>query len=509
MMMMRWVPPATTPRSWVMSMTAVLKSRRRRAMSSRICAWTVTSSAVVGSSAISSFGLQESAIAIMTRWRMPPVNWWGYARRRRGASGMPTASMSSRARARASVFDMPRWICSGSMICCSMRSTGFRLEIGSWKIIAICPPRILRSSFSPSSSRSWSRNMTEPSLISAGGTGSKRKIESAVTLLPEPLSPTMPSASPSSSEKLTPSTAWTGPSRVLNCTFRSLTSSSLANAITFHETRRVGVTLLALRHIRVERVAQPVAHQVNTQDGEQDRQAWQQRQQRVGRDVRLRVLQHRAPGSRRRLNAEAEEAQGGFRQNRSADRQGRGHDDRSGGIGQNMPYHQPQIAGAEGAGRQEELALLEGEELTAHHTGNFRPNEHGDDEHRALDGAIAKAGGEHDQHEQQRHGEDGVGDAHHHVVDPAAEEAGEHADRDDDRDRHRHRENADEQRDTATKEEARELVPPDVVGAQQMRAARRRQRVVNIRLRRGIEEVRLGGEKRREDGGQRDDDPHH
>ena len=46
-------------------------------MSSRICAWTVTSSAVVGSSAISSFGSLMSAIAIITRWRMPPENSWG------------------------------------------------------------------------------------------------------------------------------------------------------------------------------------------------------------------------------------------------------------------------------------------------------------------------------------------------------------------------------------------------------------------------------------------------
>ncbi|MNT60024.1 hypothetical protein D3C72_1975810 [compost metagenome] len=43
----------------------------------RICAWMVTSSAVVGSSASSTRGLQASAIAIMTRWRMPPENWCG------------------------------------------------------------------------------------------------------------------------------------------------------------------------------------------------------------------------------------------------------------------------------------------------------------------------------------------------------------------------------------------------------------------------------------------------
>ena len=37
----------------------------------------VTSSAVVGSSAISSFGLQAIAMAIMTRWFMPPESWCG------------------------------------------------------------------------------------------------------------------------------------------------------------------------------------------------------------------------------------------------------------------------------------------------------------------------------------------------------------------------------------------------------------------------------------------------
>ena len=42
-----------------------------------ICACTVTSSAVVGSSAISTFGSSASAIAIITRCRMPPENWCG------------------------------------------------------------------------------------------------------------------------------------------------------------------------------------------------------------------------------------------------------------------------------------------------------------------------------------------------------------------------------------------------------------------------------------------------
>ena len=40
--------------------------------SSMSWACTVASSAVVGSSAIRSFGFRASAIAIITRWRIPP-----------------------------------------------------------------------------------------------------------------------------------------------------------------------------------------------------------------------------------------------------------------------------------------------------------------------------------------------------------------------------------------------------------------------------------------------------
>ena len=42
-----------------------------------ICAWIVTSSAVVGSSAMSSEGSFIRPIAIITRWRMPPESSCG------------------------------------------------------------------------------------------------------------------------------------------------------------------------------------------------------------------------------------------------------------------------------------------------------------------------------------------------------------------------------------------------------------------------------------------------
>ena len=58
--------------------------------SSRIWAWIVTSRAVVGSSAMSSFGSHDRAIAIITRWRMPPDISCGYCLTRRSGDGMPT-----------------------------------------------------------------------------------------------------------------------------------------------------------------------------------------------------------------------------------------------------------------------------------------------------------------------------------------------------------------------------------------------------------------------------------
>src|SRR5262249_54935535 len=51
---------ATTPIAWVISMIAMPKRCFMSDSRSRICAWMVTSSAVVGSSAISSFGVQAA-----------------------------------------------------------------------------------------------------------------------------------------------------------------------------------------------------------------------------------------------------------------------------------------------------------------------------------------------------------------------------------------------------------------------------------------------------------------
>ncbi len=87
----RSAKPAMTLRSWVIITIAAPVTSRAVRSTSRTWAWIVTSSAVVGSSAMITSGSLAIAIAIITRWRMPPENSCGKASARSAACGMPTS----------------------------------------------------------------------------------------------------------------------------------------------------------------------------------------------------------------------------------------------------------------------------------------------------------------------------------------------------------------------------------------------------------------------------------
>ena len=163
----------------------------------------VTSSAVVGSSAISSFGSHASAIAIITRCRMPPESWCGYSSTRcRDAGCRPLAASRPPVRAR-----LPRgqpW-CSrtASTIWSPTVNTGLSEVIGSWKIMAMSLPRICRISrlgaaWPGPPRRARPGRGSRRRLDLPGGYGISRITESDGDRLPLPLSPTMPSVSPGS-----------------------------------------------------------------------------------------------------------------------------------------------------------------------------------------------------------------------------------------------------------------------------------------------------------------------
>ena len=115
--------------------------------------------------------------------------------------------------------------------------TGFNEVIGSWKIIEISRPRMERISAGDRHSRSYSvpasgRKTMRPVIRAVSEippAPTRRSRESAVTDLPEPVSPTTASVSPRSMRKLTPSTAFTVPAAVRKWTFSSSMSSSGAS----------------------------------------------------------------------------------------------------------------------------------------------------------------------------------------------------------------------------------------------------------------------------------------
>ena len=89
-----------------------------------------------------------------------------------------------------------------SIICLSIRIAGFKLLIGSWKIMLILPPRISRISFSLNFCRSLPSRITSPLVTLPEVKFKRRIIEREVTLFPHPDSPTRPKISPLPISKL-------------------------------------------------------------------------------------------------------------------------------------------------------------------------------------------------------------------------------------------------------------------------------------------------------------------
>ena len=150
---------------------------------------------------------------------------------------MPTFRSHSTARSAASRF--PHTLCAvnTSATCSPTVSTGFRDDIGSWKIIEIDFPRTPHIRFSGRASRSSPRNRISPPSTTAGGDGRSRRIDSAVTVLPHPDSPTSPTVSAGATEKETPKRARTVPSSVPKES-RSPRTSSSVSGISYRPFRR-------------------------------------------------------------------------------------------------------------------------------------------------------------------------------------------------------------------------------------------------------------------------------
>ena len=150
-------------------------------------------------------------MAIMARCRMPPENSWGYCLARSSGLGMFTIFRYLMASSLASLEESFLWCLMASTICLPTCLVGFKQVIGSWKIIETSLPRRRCISFSLAFTMSCSPRRTAPWGMRAGGMGFNFITVWAVTLLPQPDSPTMASTSPSCRENVTPRTAFTSP----------------------------------------------------------------------------------------------------------------------------------------------------------------------------------------------------------------------------------------------------------------------------------------------------------
>jgi hypothetical protein len=151
-------------------------------------------------------------MAMTTRCRMPPDSSCGYWSSRRSGSGMRTCRRRSSASARASALDRPRCTRRCSVSCRPTVKTGLSEVIGSWKIMPISLPRIVRMSEVSAWQGPWARRPAPGRTEAARPRSARRRIPpaaSATATTPTCPSPTRPRCRPSrpgAISKLTSST---------------------------------------------------------------------------------------------------------------------------------------------------------------------------------------------------------------------------------------------------------------------------------------------------------------
>src|SRR3990170_4548014 len=275
--------------------------------------------------------------------------------------------------------------------------------------MAMSRPRIRRKADSGSDVRFVPSNTADPPSIRPAGCGSSRRMARFVTLLPQPDSPTRPSASPGSTVNDTPLTAWTTSSWVRNRTTRSRTSSS-------------GITVLSPL-ARIERFAYAVAEQVEANYSEDDRRAREEEEVWSDAEEPDRVGEHDPPLRGTRIGrAEAEKSERCDSDDRRAQAKSALDDHRSEGIRQHVAHEDAHARRSGRPSGDHVVDLAQAEDASAQ-----QPRE---------DGCVGDSHGEHNLPEsttqprnhanRQQHAghcEQRVHEAHDDGIQPATEHA--------------------------------------------------------------------------------------
>ena len=256
------------------------------------------------------------------------------------------------------------------------------------------------------------------------------------------------------------------------------------------------------RPLRVEDVAQAVAEQVEAERDDEDREPRHRRHPPLVDEEAPAAGDHRAPFRRGRLGAEAEEAEAGGRQDDARHVERHADDDGGEAERHDVAPDDPRRRCALQGRRGDEVGVADRQRLGPGDARIGRPRGDGDGDDGILD-ARAEGRDEGERQHEARKGEEDVGDAHQHRIEPAAEIARARADREADRRRDDRDEADDEKRQARAEDDAAEDVARLLVGAEPV-DGRRRQQALGPQVAAG--DRRIGGD---EVGEERHDDQQH
>src|SRR3984893_11467974 len=295
----------------------------------------------------------------------------------------------------------------------------------------------------------------------------------AVTLFPQPDSPTMPSVSPGKSSKLTLRTALTSPSSVKKDVLRFLTS----RIGRLNQLPPTAVRLASALLSGVECVPQPVAEEVERQEGERQRERREdddvssalQQAERSGAIAR--AAGDAAPGEQRWPDAEAQEAEERLREDRDGDDECRLHDDWPQRVWKDVREQHARTGGAARASCSDVLTLADAECLPAHEPSHVHPGRRGYGDH-DVDQAGSQDDVEDEREQQCRDAVEHIDHRADHVVYPASRVPREHPEGDADQQDDQRRTHADDEGDLRSLHHLAEKVAVERVAAERVRRAR-------------------------------------
>ncbi len=218
----------------------------------------------------------------------------------------------------------------------------------------------------------------------------------------------------------------------------------------------------------IEEVSEAVANEVEGEDAEGEGGGGEEDEVGGVEEVGASVVEHGSPCGGGRLDAEAEEAEGGFGEYGACHADGGLHEQGLNDVGKNVAEHEVEVGGSEGAGGLNVFTLFDCHDLSSNEAGVVDPTGEGESEDE-IDEAGAEEGDEGDGEKYSGEGEEGVGEIDvDDGVGEATVEARDHAEDCAEDERDGDDGDGDGEGDAGAEEDTGEDVAAELVGAKEV-----------------------------------------